>query len=190
MTRDVEALVAGLVSAGVPEETIGVLGAEVGGSVAVKYAAVHPKVPFVMVLSPGLAWQEMPIVNAVRAFKGRTTPILLVHSEADKRSSRETPLLYAFAKNSVGERNATLIVVPQERGIRLFRANKDLADRVVAWIADPVAPEPAAVSTAAAPGVSTSAAAVPADAGAAPDAADEPDAEAAPADPAPADAVQ
>lgn len=184
MTRDVEALVAGLVSAGVPEETIGVLGAEVGGSVAVKYAAVHPKVPFVMVLSPGLAWQEMPIVNAVRAFKGRTTPILLVHSEADKRSSRETPLLYAFAKNSVGERNVTLIVVPQERGIRLFRANKDLADRAVAWIANPIAPEPAAVSTAAVPGVSTSAAAVPADA------IDAPDAEAAPADPAPADVVQ
>lgn len=189
MTRDVEAVVASLVSAGVPEESIGLLGAEVGGSVAVKYAAVHPKVPFVMVLSPGLAWQEMPIVNAVRAFKGRTTPILLIHSEADKRSSRETPLLYAFAKNSVGERNVTLLVVPQERGIRLFRANKGLADQAVAWIANPVAPEPAAVSTAAAPGVSTEAApGVPAPAAAAPDAdaapddADQPDAAPAPAD--------
>ena len=146
MTRDVEATVASLTGAGVPEETIAVMGAEVGGSIAVKYAAVHTKVPFVIVLSPGLAWQEIPIVNAVRAFKGRKLPILLVHSEADKRSSRETPLLYAFAKNSVGESNTTLIVVPQERGIRLFKANKDLTDRVLGWIANPVAPPPA-VST-------------------------------------------
>jgi alpha-beta hydrolase superfamily lysophospholipase len=155
MTRDAEAAVNLLVSRGVAEETIAVMGAEVGGSVAVKYAAVHPKVPFVIMLSPGLAWQEIPLVNAVRAFKGRATPILMVHSEADKRSAKETPLLYAFAKNAVGERNATLIVEPLERGTRLFRANKDLAARVLAWIADPVQPvPPPAASTAAAAGVS------------------------------------
>jgi alpha-beta hydrolase superfamily lysophospholipase len=159
MTRDVEATVASLTGAGVPEETIAVMGAEVGGSIAVKYAAVHAKVPFVIVLSPGLAWQEIPIVNAVRAFKGRSMPILLIHSEADKRSSRETPLLYAFAKNSVGERNTTLIVVPQERGIRLFKANKNLAERVLAWIANPIAPEIPAVSTEAVAGSTTTAAA-------------------------------
>jgi alpha-beta hydrolase superfamily lysophospholipase len=147
MVRDVETTVASLTGAGVPEESIGVMGAEVGGSVAVKYAAVHTKVPFVVVLSPALAWQEIPLVNAVRHFKGRTTPILMVHSDADKRSSKETPLLYAFAKNSVGERNATLIVVPQERGIRLFKANKDLTERVLAWIADPIAPPAPVVST-------------------------------------------
>ncbi|MFI5345265.1 MAG: alpha/beta hydrolase [Elusimicrobiota bacterium] len=176
MTRDVEAAVASLTGAGVPEETIAVMGAEVGGSIAVKYAAVHAKVPFVIVLSPGLAWQEIPIVNAVRAFKGRSTPILLIHSDADKRSSRETPLLYAFAKNSVGERNTTLIVVPQERGIRLFKANKDLAERVLAWIANPIAPVAPVVSTDAVTG-STAAAPSPAPA----DDADQPDPENTPA---------
>lgn len=171
MTRDVEAAVAALTGAGVSEDSIAVMGAEVGGSIAVKYAAVHPKVPFVIVLSPGLAWKEIPIVNAVRAFKGRNTPILLIHSEADKRSSRETPLLYAFAKNSVGERNATLMVVAQERGTRLFRANKGLAESVLAWIANPVAPEPPAVST----GTAESP-----DASPVPDDADQPDPEAGP----------
>ncbi|HEX4048615.1 MAG TPA: alpha/beta fold hydrolase [Elusimicrobiota bacterium] len=158
MTRDVEAAVAALIAQGVPEESLGVMGAEVGGSVAIKYAAVHPKVPFVIMLSPGLDTEEIPIVNAMRAFKGRTTPILLVHSEADKHSSRDTPLLYAFAKNSVGERNATLIVVPDERGTRMLRVNKGLTERIVDWIANPVQPEAPAVSTAAAPGVSTEAA--------------------------------
>jgi alpha-beta hydrolase superfamily lysophospholipase len=152
MTRDVEALVGALTGQGVIEQSIGMMGAEVGGSIAVKYAAVHPQVPFVIMLSPGLAWQEIPLVNAVRAFKGRATPILMVHSEADKRSAKETPLLYAFAKNSVGENNTTLIVVPDERGTRMLRRNKDLTARVLAWIADPH-PATVAVSTESAPGV-------------------------------------
>ncbi len=147
MVRDVEALVANLIASGVAEETIAVAGAEVGGSVAVKYAAVHSKVPFVIMFSPGLAWQEIPLVNAVRVFKGRATSLLMVHSEADKRSSKETPLLYAFAKNAVGERNATLIVVPEERGTRMLTRNKGLVARVLAWISDPHTPDATAVST-------------------------------------------
>jgi alpha-beta hydrolase superfamily lysophospholipase len=154
MTRDVEALVASLTGQGVIEESIGVLGAEVGGSIAVKYAAVHSKVPFVIMLSPGLAWQEIPLVNAVRAFKGRATPILMVHSEADKRSAKETPLLYAFAKNSVGENNTTLIVVPDERGTRMLRKNKDLTGLILTWLADPH-PSAVAVSSGAVSGVSS-----------------------------------
>lgn len=150
MTRDAEAAVAYLAAQGVPEEGVGVAGAEVGGSVGVKYAAVHPQTPFVIMLSPGLDWQEIPLVNAVRAFKGRDTPLLMVHSEKDKRSSKETPVLYAFARNAVGEKNAALFVVPEERGTRLFKANRGLADRVIAWIADPVSPGLPAVSTGAA----------------------------------------
>lgn len=160
MTRDVEALVGSLVGQGVIERSIGVMGAEVGGSIAVKYAAVHPQVPFVIMLSPGLAWQEIPLVNAVRAFKGRATPILMVHSEADKRSAKETPLLYAFAKNSVGENNTALIVVPDERGTRMLRRNKDLTARILAWLSDPHPPA-VAVSTNAAPGVVVDTAAAP-----------------------------
>jgi alpha-beta hydrolase superfamily lysophospholipase len=142
MTRDAETAVAHLVGQGVAEETIGLAGAEVGSSIAVKYAAVHPKVPFLIMLSPGLAWQEIPLVNAVRAFKGRQTPILMVHSEADKRSSKETPLLFAFAKNAVGEENTRLMVIPDERGTRMFAKNKDLSARILSWIENPRIPEP------------------------------------------------
>lgn len=147
MPRDVEAAVSYLTAAGVSEEDIGIVGAEVGSSIGVKYAAVHPKVPFVVMLSPGLAWQEIPLVNAVRAFKGREIAILMVHSEKDKRSSRETPLLHAFAKNAVGERNVTLFVVAEERGTRLVRGNRGLAERLIAWIEHPVAPDLAVAST-------------------------------------------
>jgi hypothetical protein len=131
----------------------------VGGSVAIKYAAVHPKVPFVILLSPGLSWREIPIVNAIRAYKNR--PILMIHSEADKRSAKETPLLFEFAKLSAGPTHAALIVVPEERGTRLLRANKGLTDQILAWIANPVPPAPA-VSTATIAGVAVDTATVPA----------------------------
>lgn len=139
MARDVEAAAGWLAGQGVPEETIGFVGAEVGGSLAIKHAAVRAKAPLVVMLSPGLAWQDIPIINAVRAYKSR--PILMVHSEADKRSSKETPLIYQFAKMAAGPDKATLIVVPQERGTRLFRANRDLAGRVVSWLENPGQPE-------------------------------------------------
>jgi alpha-beta hydrolase superfamily lysophospholipase len=142
MSRDAEAAVAWLAGQGVPEESIGFIGAEVGGSIALRYAATHPKTPFVALLSPGMAWQEVLTVNALRALKGRPVPVLMVHSEADKRSAKETPILYAFAKASVGERLATLIVVPQERGTRMFKAQRSLVARVLDWIANPVKPEP------------------------------------------------
>lgn len=139
MARDVEASAGWLAGQGVPEDTIGFVGAEVGGSLAIKHAAVRAKVPLVVMLSPRLAWQDIPIINAVRAYKNR--PILLVHSEADKQSSKETPLIYQFAKMAAGDRNTTLLIVPQERGTRLFRAQRDLAGRVIAWLEDPVRPE-------------------------------------------------
>ncbi len=155
MARDVEAAAGWLTGQGVPEDTIGFIGAEVGGSLAIKHAAVRAKVPLVVVLSPRLAWQDIPIINAVRAYKNR--PLLLVHSEADKQSSKETPLIYQFAKMAAGDRNVTLLVVPQERGTRLFRAQRNLAQRVVYWLDDPIRPEDA-------PAVSTDAAAAPSDA--------------------------
>jgi len=148
MTRDAEAGVGYLAGQGVPENTIGLIGAEVGGSVAIKYAAVHPKVPFVILLSPGLSWREVPIVNAIRAYKNR--PILMIHSEADKRAAKETPLLYEFAKLSAGPTHAALIVVPEERGTRLLR-NKGLTAQILDWIANPVPPS-TVVSTATASG--------------------------------------
>ncbi len=148
MSRDAEAAVAWLAGQGVPEDSIGLIGAEVGGSVAVRYAAVHSKAPLVVMLSPGMAWQEVLTVNALRALKRPIpTPILMVYSEADKRSSKETPILYAFAKGAVGDRHAALIAVPQERGTRMFKAQRALVGQIIDWLGNPIAPDVPALST-------------------------------------------
>lgn len=148
MSRDAEAAVAWLAGQGVPEDSIGVIGAEVGGSVAIRYAATHQKVPLVVMLSPGMRWQEVLTPNALRALKRPIpTPVLMVYAEADKRSSKEVPILYAFAKSAVGPRHATLLSVPQERGTRMFRAQRALVGQLIAWLGNPILPEGVEPST-------------------------------------------
>ena len=157
MSRDAEAAVAWLAGQGVPEDSIGLVGSEVGGSIAIRYAATHQKVPLVVMLSPGMRWQEVLTPNALRALKRPIpTPVLMVYSEADKRTAKEVPILHAFAKAAVGERHATLITVPQERGTRMFRAQRALVGQVIDWLGNPIAAEPPAVSTAPLTGGATS----------------------------------
>ena len=148
MSRDADAAVAFLTGKGVSEESIGFIGAEVGGSIALRYAATHPKVPLVILLSPGMKWQEVLTVNALRAMKRPIpTPLLMVYSEADRVSSKEAPIMYSFAKAAVGAQLATLVPVAQERGTRMLKAQPALIEQIISWIASPVAPETSAVST-------------------------------------------
>ena len=142
MSRDAEAAVAWLAGQGVPEDSIGIIGAEVGGSIAIRYAATHQKVPLVVMLSPGMRWQEVLTPNALRALKRPVpTPVLMIYSEADKRSSKEISILHAFAKAAVGPRHATLISVPQERGTRMFQAQRPLVGQVIDWLGNPILPD-------------------------------------------------
>lgn len=149
MSRDAEAAVGWLAGQGVPEDSIGLIGSEVGGSIAIRYAATHQKVPLVVMLSPGMRWQEVLTPNALRALRRPIpTPVLMIYSEADKRTAKEVPILHSFAKFAVGERHATLITVPQERGTRMLRAQRFLVGRILDWLGNPIAPEtPATLST-------------------------------------------
>ncbi|HAM37088.1 MAG TPA: hypothetical protein DEB40_09735 [Elusimicrobia bacterium] len=146
MMADVEAGIAYLASQGVPEEKIGIIGADVGGSLGLRYAALHPKIAMVILLSPGMKYQEVTTVNAIRAYKDR--PVLMVYSDADKTSAHETPVLFSFAKMSVGEAKAALIVAPREHGAKMLRGQ--IISQVMNWIENPVRSAVAASSETAA----------------------------------------
>lgn len=139
MNLDIMAAVAYLQSQGVEEEDIAIAGADVGGSLALKYAAVKPKVPLLILLSPGMSYSEILTVNAMRAYKDR--PILLVYGELDKTSSRATPILYEFARRSAGERNATVMMAPKRHGHQLLTS--EVSRQIADWVAEPVKPEAA-----------------------------------------------
>lgn len=136
--EDVKASVEFLERVGVPSETLALGGANVGGSVALKYAALHPEIEMIFLLSPGFSYREVLTVNAMRAYRNR--PILLVVADDDRRSSTETPILFEFAKRAAGEENATLVRVKKGHGTRMLYYNKGITDRIVEWIEDPVVP--------------------------------------------------
>lgn len=136
MRGDIEAAAAWLVEQGVPVEAVALGGAEVGGSIALKYAALNPDVPMVFLLSPGMSYKEVLTVNAMRAYRDR--PILLAVSEDDRRSATETPILYEFAKRSAGELNVTLLNAERGHGTRMLYYSRGIIPQILDWIDDPV----------------------------------------------------
>ena len=147
MIADLDAAMAYLASQGVPDDQVGVIGADVGSSLALRYAALHPKVPMVALISPRLQYQDVTAVNAMRAYKDR--PVLMVYSEADKNTARELPILQHFAVMSAGERKVTVVAAPTEHGAKMLRG--PVIDQVLDWIKNPIKPEVAASSGTAMP---------------------------------------
>lgn len=145
MRFDVEAAFDWLKSQGVAEEHAAVIGDDVGGSVGLKFAAVHPGVGLFVWLTPGIRWQEVLTINAIRAYKGR--PIMMVYSDLDRRSTAETSLLYNFAKMSpAGGKIAWASGVANVHGFKLAHYGP-VVSQIVDWLGNPVTPEPPAVST-------------------------------------------
>ena len=83
---------------------------------------------------------------------------LLARRDTTREESRGDSKARAFvdlvAHRVNGERNATVLVVPQERGTRMLRAQRSLIGQILEWIASPIKPE-AAASTGTVVGVST-----------------------------------
>lgn len=143
MANDVQAAVAKLVEGGATEEQIVLIGQDVGGSVALKYAAVHPKISLLVMLSPGLKYQEVTTVNAMRAYKNR--PVLMIYGEQDKTPAREAPILFQFAKMTVGADKAAMVSIPNVPGGKLMTGR--VVEQIVSWLANPVPPAPPEAST-------------------------------------------
>jgi len=135
MREDISSAVAFLKEKGVDPVNVALGGAAVGGSVAIRYAALHPEVPLVFLLSPGMSHQGVPTPNALRAYKKR--PLLLVVGDDDKRSSAEIPIIFQFARLGAGAENVYLLRVPRGHGTRMLYYNRGVMDRILDWAEDP-----------------------------------------------------
>ncbi len=84
--KDIDAAITFLgTQASVDAARIGIIGASYGSSNAIIYAAAHPVIKAVVLLSPGLNYfNELPTEDAVRSCKGR--PVFAVASSEDLRS--------------------------------------------------------------------------------------------------------
>ena len=86
MRFDIDASIQYLKTQGVDSNSVALIGDEVGGSLALKYAAIHPEIPMVVLISPGLNYEEVLTVNAMRAYKNR--PVLLIYAFGARGSLR------------------------------------------------------------------------------------------------------
>ncbi|MDE2291216.1 MAG: alpha/beta fold hydrolase [Elusimicrobia bacterium] len=133
--EDIAAAAAFLGTKGVPPEAVALGGADLGSSVALQYAALHPEVAMVFSLSPGLSYHEVATLNAVRAIKDR--PMLFVVAEDDRKALAETSILYQFSRQVDGDQNATFIQVPRGHGTRMLAYDRGLIDKILDWMEDP-----------------------------------------------------
>ncbi|MHB2026160.1 MAG: alpha/beta hydrolase [Elusimicrobiota bacterium] len=136
MAHDIEAAIAYLKAAGTDEKEIGLIGEGLGASLALRYAAVNPQAPLVVLIAPGLDYQNVPVIAALRAYSSR--PILIVYSTQDRASANAAPLLLAIAKISAGKDNASLIASPRPDDFLWSRA---MAGRIIMWLKSPVKPD-------------------------------------------------
>lgn len=146
MREDIAAAVSFLAGKGVAAEDMVLGGADVGASLALKYAAVHKEVPLVFLLSAGLDYRNVPTVNAMRAYRSR--PILFVVADDDRRSGIETGLLSSIARQNLGEESVSILKVPIRHGTKILAADKEISGKILDWVEDPVrALDEVAVST-------------------------------------------
>lgn len=115
----------------VDAKKIGIVGASYGSSVAIMYAADHPNIAAVVLLSPGTNYfDNLPTVPAIKKYG--TRPILLVAAKDDKDSAEAVEKLMEDSENP----NAEATVYPDGgHGTAIF-AHKDPDNKVAHPLAD------------------------------------------------------
>ncbi|MEK7656271.1 MAG: alpha/beta fold hydrolase [Elusimicrobiota bacterium] len=136
MREDLVAALAFLEGKVVAPEDVVLGGADVGSSLALKYAAVHKEIPLVFLLSAGLSYRDVLTVNAMRQFKGR--PLLFVVADDDRASGLSTGLLSSIARQNLGEENVTILKVPIRHGTKILAADKEISGKILDWVDEPV----------------------------------------------------
>ncbi len=110
---------------------IGIVGASYGSSVAIMYAADHPKIAAVVLLSPGVNYfNNLPTEPAIKKYGDR--PILLVAAEDDKDSAADVQKL---KEASAGPNTEVVVYGDGGHGTAIF-AHKDADNNAAHPLAD------------------------------------------------------
>lgn len=123
--RDVETAAA-LIPAGEP---FWLMGSSFGANMAVRYAAKHPEVTGVVLLSPGLEQGGIEISQSVSALSGR--PLLMAAAEGDAYAAGSVKYL----DESAGEPKKVLIYPDSEaHGQLMLELIPELEKEIIEWI--------------------------------------------------------
>jgi pimeloyl-ACP methyl ester carboxylesterase len=109
-------------------EKVLLIGASIGGNVALNYAATDERVKGVVLLSAGLDYRGVKTEEAMKKYGDR--PVLIVASEEDKYAYQSAKKLYEIAQ---GEKELK-IYQDAGHGTRIFDKEEGLEELITTWL--------------------------------------------------------
>ena len=130
MDQDVEAAISWMINRPeIDNDKIGIAGASIGGNLGLLVAGENPKVKSVVMLSPGLNYNEVISVDALANYGQR--PVMFVATEKDTYSADSARTLNAQA---LGQHQ--LQIYPgTEHGTDILQAQAGLQPMMLSWFA-------------------------------------------------------
>jgi alpha-beta hydrolase superfamily lysophospholipase len=129
MTLDVKAGVDFLrAQPGVNRDAVILVGSGVGGSLVLLYAVRDLRIAGVVILSPGIDYCGLSLLNPVNRYRGR--PLLLLSGEEDVYSSYSVEQL----KETVGESCDVVILPAAGHGTRMLFTKEGLSSNIIDWL--------------------------------------------------------
>ena len=131
MQNDVEAALLFLSSAGVQASSVAFGGASIGANIMLIEAAAHPEVRMSVLLSPGINYRDVMIVNPIRKYGKR--PLLVAAATTDNYSFQSSQLLYNLSVSVAGPDKTFFLQADTGHGAPMLD-NAAMMDAVIAWV--------------------------------------------------------
>lgn len=101
----------------ISEEKTIIIGASIGANLALQFQASHSRIPFSILLSPGLNYRGIELIPILKKIINNNQHTLLVASEGDAYSHETLSTLHQMAPN-----NSVVVMLPgSEHGTAMFQ---------------------------------------------------------------------
>ncbi len=142
---DIDAAKQALLDQGADPENLALVGASLGANLALRYAAGHEDIQTVVLLSPGITYQEIETTDVIAAYGRR--PLLLMTSTGDTYATASCQTLRTLAKGQCELREYD----GSAHGPALFAAASTIPGQILLWLDSIVGPEAARANRAVTP---------------------------------------
>lgn len=126
--KDIETAVSWLSTMGYGESSIALVGASIGANLALQFAASHPMVERIALVSPGFEYRGIQTESAMRSLSPETR-VLLLASKDDTYSADTVDLL-----TSMNRRATSSLVDGSGHGTAIFQEHPDLVGSVTSFL--------------------------------------------------------
>lgn len=133
--NDIDAAKQALLDKGAGPENIAIVGASIGANLALLYAARHPDIPAVVMVSPGLDYKGLRTEEAVAEYGKR--PLLLMSSEGDSYSASSCTTLKRAAPGLCELREYP----GAAHGTSLLDASTNALEQIFLWLKPIIGPK-------------------------------------------------